>query len=81
MKAKVILVTPTEEITVATVKSTIEAFQFAAMLQSLCTSSTHVYYVDHVMKGKGLRRTQPDSFRHTVSNCKTLYDALKPIYL
>lgn len=78
--AKIILVTPTEEIPVGTIKSTIEAFQCAALLQALAIHSGYTYYVEHRVKGT-LKRTQPDSLKATIANCKSLYDHIKPLYL
>ena len=82
MKSKIILVNHSvnEETEVATFKSTIEAFQCASLLQALVNSENFIYYVDHWIKGKGHRRTQPDNIRIFVSNSLNLYEKLKPIF-
>lgn len=79
MKSKVILVnlTTQEETLVATVKSNVEAFQFASLLQAMTVSENYIYYVDHAVKGKGMRRTQPDSFTSMVNNSIHLSSLLK----
>ena len=77
---KIILVTPAEEIKVGTIKSPVEAFQCAALLQALTTTDNYTYYVEHWYKGKK-RRTQPSSIIDKIRNCKTLYDLIKPLYI
>jgi hypothetical protein len=61
---------------VATVKSKVEAFQFASLLQSLVNTPNYVYYVEYHVKGKGLRRSQPDSFSIVVNNSINLRNQL-----
>jgi hypothetical protein len=79
MKSKVILVNlaTQEETLVATVKSSVEAFQFASLLQAMVVSENYIYYVDHFIKGKGGRRSQPDSFASMVNNSTHLTNLLK----
>ena len=73
MKAKIILVDPVgNETVVATFRSTIEAFQAASLFQAICNTDNYTYYVDYHVKGKGFRRTQPDSLSSLVNNSKVL---------
>ena len=78
--ATIILITPTEEIKVGTLKSLCEALQCAALLQAITVSNTYTYWVEHRYKGT-LRRTQPNNLRVTVGNLKSLYDHLRPLYI
>lgn len=82
MKSKVILIDSVgNETLVATFRSTVEAFQAAALFQNIIGENTsYSYYVDHLVKGKGMKRTAPDNLRATVSNITNLYNSLKPLY-
>ena len=79
MKSKIILVTPyltDNEILVATFTTSIEAFMCASLLQAQTNVEGYVYYVEHHVKGKGMKRTQPDSFASLVNNSTNLQSKL-----
>lgn len=78
--ANIILINGMIETKVATFKSTLEAFQCAALLNAILhPDSKYIYVVDHKHKGTN-KRTQPDNLRQTVSNLTYLYEHLKPIF-
>jgi hypothetical protein len=61
-KAKIVLTTPREELTIATFQNTNEAFICASILQAKVNSEEFIYYVDFKEKGRSIRR-QPNSLR------------------
>lgn len=80
-KAKIILIDPVNnETEIASFHSTVEAFQCAALLQALVVSDKYIYCIDHYIKGKGNRRTLPDSFTHTIGNSLHLFTCLKAYF-
>ncbi len=70
--AKVIVVNAAtnEEHIVATVKSDMEAFQFASLLQAMVDSDNYRYYIEY--KSCGIRRSSPDSFLSMVNSSERL---------
>lgn len=81
MKAKIILVSPTTgETVVGNMRSTVEAFQAAALFQAITNTPGYTYFVEYRLKGE-TRRTQPDSFRSTVLNLVTLTDHLRSVFV
>ena len=79
MKSKIILVKPyltDNETVVATFATSIEAFMCASLLQAQTNVEGFVYYVEYHTKGKGWRRTQPDSFTSLVNNSVNLQSKL-----
>lgn len=82
MNSKIILCGPgNSETLVASFRSSVEAFQCAALLQAITNSDNYVYYVDCHIKGKGMRRIQPDSITSTVFNSPNLLAKLKPCFV
>lgn len=79
MKSKIILVKPyltDSETLVATFATTIEAMMCASLLQAQTNVEGYIYYVEHHVKGKGMRRTMPDSFSSLVNNSVNLQNKL-----
>jgi hypothetical protein len=77
---KIILVTPTAETVVGSIKTQSEAFICAALLQALATTENFTYWVEFKNKGT-LTRRQPDTIATTIGNCKPLYDIIRPLYI
>lgn len=78
--AKIILTNGQTETLVATFKSTLEAFQAAALFQAILhPGSNYQYIVDFKERGTSKRR-QPDSLTNTVNSLTYLREHLKPIF-